>query len=332
MAVDINMPILIVDDYKTMLRIIRNLLKQLGFNNVDEASDGSAALQKLRQRGYGLVISDWNMEPMTGLQLLKEVRADAKLNETPFIMITAESKTENVVAAKQAGVQQLHRQAVQCGHLEGEAAERDGSVLGTGFRRAHARDVYRCSDLGQGRRLMGPNSAADSKGSGHTKLELLHELRSLVGYIERAKLEISDLRPKTEDGDQLSMASIELDAVVTATEEATETIMSAAEVVDEVSARMEGEDGERLQQVVGSIFEACSFQDITGQRISKVVKVLVHVEEHIEKLLKLFGAENAPGLADRLEAAMDEDERLLNGPQLPDRAQNQAEIDALFGN
>ncbi len=104
MAVDTNMPILIVDDYKTMLRIIRNLLKQLGFNNVDEASDGSAALQKLRQRGYGLVISDWNMEPMTGLQLLKEVRADAKLNDTPFIMITAESKTENVVAAKQAGV------------------------------------------------------------------------------------------------------------------------------------------------------------------------------------------------------------------------------------
>ncbi|MEZ5669596.1 MAG: response regulator [Alphaproteobacteria bacterium] len=104
MSVDINMPILIVDDYKTMLRIIRNLLKQLGFNNVDEAIDGSSALTKLRQRDYGLVISDWNMEPMTGLQLLKEVRKDAKLKETPFIMITAESKTENVIAAKEAGV------------------------------------------------------------------------------------------------------------------------------------------------------------------------------------------------------------------------------------
>jgi len=104
MSVDINMPILIVDDYKTMLRIIRNLLKQLGFNNVDEAIDGSSALQKLRQRDYGLVISDWNMEPMTGLQLLKEVRKDSKLQATPFIMITAESKTENVIAAKQAGV------------------------------------------------------------------------------------------------------------------------------------------------------------------------------------------------------------------------------------
>ena len=103
-AVDKNMNILIVDDYKTMLRIIRNLLKQLGFNNVDEASDGSEALQKLRDKGYGLVISDWNMEPMTGLQLLREVRKDMKLKDTPFIMITAESKTDNVVAAKEAGV------------------------------------------------------------------------------------------------------------------------------------------------------------------------------------------------------------------------------------
>ena len=104
MSVDMNMNILIVDDYKTMLRIIRNLLKQLGFNNVDEATDGSMALQKLRDKDYGLVISDWNMEPMTGIQLLREVRADSKLKNLPFIMITAESKTENVIAAKKAGV------------------------------------------------------------------------------------------------------------------------------------------------------------------------------------------------------------------------------------
>lgn len=104
MAVDMNMQILIVDDYKTMLRIIRNLLKQLGFNNVDEATDGSDALSKLRAKDYGLVISDWNMEPMTGLQLLREVRSDEKMKNMPFIMITAESKTENVIAAKEAGV------------------------------------------------------------------------------------------------------------------------------------------------------------------------------------------------------------------------------------
>ena len=104
MALDPNLPILIVDDYKTMLRIIRNLLKQLSFINVDEASDGSEALLKLRDKPYGLVISDWNMQPMTGLDLLREVRADPTLEHLPFIMITAESKAENVVAAKQAGV------------------------------------------------------------------------------------------------------------------------------------------------------------------------------------------------------------------------------------
>ena len=104
MAVDKNLPILIVDDYKTMLRIIRNLLKQIGFTNVDEATDGTAALQKLREGKFKLVISDWNMEPMTGIELLREVRDDASLKNIPFIMVTAESKTENVVIAKEAGV------------------------------------------------------------------------------------------------------------------------------------------------------------------------------------------------------------------------------------
>ncbi len=104
MAVDLQMPILIVDDYKTMLRIIRNLLKQLGFDNVDEATDGQQALVRLKAKPYGLIISDWNMEPMTGYELLKQVRGDDSLKKTPFIMITAESKTENVIAAKQAGV------------------------------------------------------------------------------------------------------------------------------------------------------------------------------------------------------------------------------------
>ena len=104
MAADQAMPILVVDDYKTMIRIIRNLLKQLGFEDVDEAADGKEALGKLREKKYGLVISDWNMEPMTGYELLREVRGDPGLARTPFIMVTAESKTENVVAAKKAGV------------------------------------------------------------------------------------------------------------------------------------------------------------------------------------------------------------------------------------
>ena len=104
MAVDLSMTVLVVDDYSTMIRIIRNLLKQLGFENVDDATDGTAALEKMRAQKYGLVISDWNMEPMTGYELLQKVRSDRDLCETPFIMITAESKTENVIAAKKAGV------------------------------------------------------------------------------------------------------------------------------------------------------------------------------------------------------------------------------------
>ncbi|HEX5212904.1 MAG TPA: response regulator [Pseudolabrys sp.] len=104
MAVDTSIPVLIVDDYNTMIRIIRNLLQQLGFGEIDEANDGTAALAKMRMRRYGLVISDWNMEPMTGYDLLQEVRNDPQLARTPFIMVTAESKTENVIAAKKAGV------------------------------------------------------------------------------------------------------------------------------------------------------------------------------------------------------------------------------------
>jgi two-component system, chemotaxis family, chemotaxis protein CheY len=104
MSVSKQMPILIVDDYKTMLRIVRNLLKTLGFNNVDEATDGNMALQMIEAKQYGLVISDWNMDIMSGYELLKTLRASEKTRTLPFIMVTAESKTENVIAAKQAGV------------------------------------------------------------------------------------------------------------------------------------------------------------------------------------------------------------------------------------
>jgi len=104
MAVDYAMPVLVVDDYNTMVRIIRNLLRQLGFETIDDASDGVSALAKIRIRKYGLVISDWNMEPMSGYDLLREVRGDPEFAQTPFIMVTAESKTDNVIAAKKAGV------------------------------------------------------------------------------------------------------------------------------------------------------------------------------------------------------------------------------------
>lgn len=104
MAVDKSMSVLVVDDYKTMIRIVRGLLEQLGFRNIDDATDGVTALEKIQQNNYGLILSDWNMAPMTGFDLLKAVRADPRTRNTPFVMVTAEAKTENVVAARQAGV------------------------------------------------------------------------------------------------------------------------------------------------------------------------------------------------------------------------------------
>jgi two-component system chemotaxis response regulator CheY len=104
MALDKSTPILIVDDYRTMIRIIRNLLTQLGFDNLDDAQDGRAALAKLKERRFGLVISDWNMEPMSGIELLQQVRADPALESLPFLMITAENRADRVALARRAGV------------------------------------------------------------------------------------------------------------------------------------------------------------------------------------------------------------------------------------
>ncbi|WP_292032476.1 MULTISPECIES: response regulator [unclassified Brevundimonas] len=104
MAADKSMNVLVVDDYKSMVRIVRGMLNQLGFVNVDDAPDGAAAMALLKEKSYGLVLSDWNMQPVTGLELLKQVRAEEKTKATPFVMVTAEAKVENVIAARQAGV------------------------------------------------------------------------------------------------------------------------------------------------------------------------------------------------------------------------------------
>ncbi len=101
---DTSVPILVVDDSGMMISILRKLLRQIGFVDVDEAVDGPTALAQLRRKRYGLVISDWNMEPMTGLDLLREIRNDEALKRTPFIMVTGEAKTEHVIAARRAGV------------------------------------------------------------------------------------------------------------------------------------------------------------------------------------------------------------------------------------
>jgi two-component system chemotaxis response regulator CheY len=103
-AVDLNMPVLIVDEYVTMLRTMGKLMKALGFENVDQASDGHEALEKLNSRPYGLVISGWDMQPMSGLDLARQMRSNALLDKVLIVMTAAENGHDNVAAAKQAGV------------------------------------------------------------------------------------------------------------------------------------------------------------------------------------------------------------------------------------
>jgi two-component system chemotaxis response regulator CheY len=103
MADRTSLKFLVVDDFSTMRRIVRNLLKELGFTNVEEAEDGAVALARLKQGGVDFVVSDWNMPNMDGLTLLQNVRADPKIKGLPFLMITAEAKKENIIAAAQAG-------------------------------------------------------------------------------------------------------------------------------------------------------------------------------------------------------------------------------------
>lgn len=103
-AVDLNMPVLIVDDYKTMLRTMGKLMKKLGFENIDEANDGHEALEKLHSRPYGLVLSGWHMRPMSGLDLARQMRSNARLDRVVIVMTAAENGHDNIAAARQAGV------------------------------------------------------------------------------------------------------------------------------------------------------------------------------------------------------------------------------------
>lgn len=101
---NLSSKVLVVDDFPTMRRIVKNLLKQLGFENIDEAEDGMQALSKLKTGGYGLVVSDWNMPNMEGIDLIRKIRQDPALKDTPFLMVTAEAEKEKVIEAIKAGV------------------------------------------------------------------------------------------------------------------------------------------------------------------------------------------------------------------------------------
>jgi two-component system chemotaxis response regulator CheY len=103
-SMDLNMKVLIVDDFATMRRILKNVLKQIGFTNINEADDGKTALKELKKERYDLILCDWNMPEMTGLELLNRVRSDNELGKIPFVMVTAEAQKDNILEAVKAGV------------------------------------------------------------------------------------------------------------------------------------------------------------------------------------------------------------------------------------
>jgi chemotaxis protein CheZ len=163
-------------------------------------------------------------------------------------------------------------------------------------------------------------------------LRLYHELEQLSRYIQSAKREIAALRPD-DISERIPAATDELDAVVGHTAEATGTILDACETMEKLAPSMPGETGAAVANAVTRIYEACNFQDITGQRITKVVKTLKYIEEKIDALLAAFG--EGLGSLQGLEPPppaepVDEDARLMHGPQLPQEANQQAEIDAIM--
>lgn len=161
-------------------------------------------------------------------------------------------------------------------------------------------------------------------------LQLYHELESLAHYIQSAKAEIAALRPGEIKNEFIASATDELDAIVGATEAATNEIMDAAEHIENLATLMDPEVAGRLTEITTRIFEACTFQDITGQRITKVVRALKEIESRVENLVKAFGGDVGEAAKPSDENKVLTDEDLLNGPQLPSSAANQADIDALF--
>ena len=172
--------------------------------------------------------------------------------------------------------------------------------------------------------------------------KLYHELEVLALYIDNAKMEIASLRPDEIQQEHIPSATDELDAIVAHTEEATGTILDAAEKLEELAASSDKKTAETITEAVTSIYEACNFQDITGQRITKVVKTLKHIEQKVDALISAFGEQVNDGLEEEKKAdgetkkkseERSEDEVLMHGPQLEENAQSQKEIDAiLFGN
>ncbi len=161
-------------------------------------------------------------------------------------------------------------------------------------------------------------------------LKLYHEIESLARYIHAAREEIAALRPRDPQTDVIASATDELDAIVDHTETATNNILDAAEKIEMLIGEVSPEIADKLTEATTQIYESCNFQDITGQRITKVVKALKHIEEKVDALVNAFAPEVAAAEQAAPAAGPPTDQDLLNGPQLPDKASRQDEVDALL--
>jgi chemotaxis protein CheZ len=209
--------------------------------------------------------------------------------------------------------------------MPAKGVDRDLSLRLDAIRREHG-DTVRIDQVAEVVGALLGTMSGDINGD---DLRLYREIESLADYIHAAKAEIAALRPGEIKNEFIASATDELDAIVGATEAATNEIMDAAEHLESLTPMMEPQVADRLTEITTRIFEACTFQDITGQRITKVVKMLKEIEGRVENLVKAFGSEmDSP--AAKKESAVVSDEDLLNGPQLPSNAADQAEIDRLL--
>lgn len=164
-----------------------------------------------------------------------------------------------------------------------------------------------------------------------TDLRLYNELKSLADYIERARSDIATIKPDEIRSEHIPTATDELDAVIGATEDATAKILECCEQIENIAGNVEESTGEQLTDVVTQIYEACSFQDITGQRIAKVVNALKNIEEKVDVLVKAFGDEvGAQGEQESGQGESQSDDSLMEGPQMPGQGVDQDEIDRLL--
>ncbi|MBC7950829.1 MAG: protein phosphatase CheZ [Rhodospirillaceae bacterium] len=210
--------------------------------------------------------------------------------------------------------------------MAAKGVDRDLGLRLDAIRRDHGETV-RVDQIAEVVRAMLDSMTGDINAN---DLKLYREIESLADYIHAAKAEIAALRPGEIKNEFIASATDELDAIVGSTEAATNEIMDSAEHLESLTPLMDAEVAARLTEITTRIFEACTFQDITGQRITKVVRMLKEIEGRVESLIKAFGSDMDEAAAPKAAPGVMTDADLLNGPQLPSGAADQAEIDRLL--